>query len=68
MWFCGKDFNEFDKQEEFGFHYPHIGYGSKDDGASTNIDLCCDCFDKMMKEYVEKQIKPTAIPLALDGG
>lgn len=50
--FCGKELNELDSQENFGFHYQHIGYGSQYDGESIDIDLCCDCFDKMMSEYV----------------
>lgn len=49
---CGKEFNEFDRQEDFGFYYPNIGYGSKFDGTHISIDLCCDCFDKMIEEYV----------------
>ena len=50
--FCKKEFDALDNQEGFGFHYPRIGYGSKFDGGSIDIDLCCDCFDKMMDEYV----------------
>lgn len=50
--FCKKEFDVFDEQEGFGFHYSGIGYGSKFDGGSIDIDLCCDCFDKMMDEYV----------------
>lgn len=55
--FCGKDFRDWDTQEGFGFHHPHIGYGSNYDGMSINIDLCCDCFDEMIKEYVEPRLK-----------
>lgn len=50
--FCGKELNELDSQENFGFHYQHIGYGSRYDGESIDIDLCCNCFDKMMSDYV----------------
>lgn len=55
--FCGKELDEFDTQEGFGFHHSHIGYGSQYDGKSINIDLCCDCFDKMMEEYVEPKLE-----------
>lgn len=48
---CGKDFDEWDTQEGFGFHY-HVGYGSGFDGSRINLDLCCDCFDKLMNEYI----------------
>lgn len=27
------------------------------DEMSIEIDLCCNCFDKMMKEYVEPKLK-----------
>lgn len=57
--FCGKELDELDTQEGFGFHHPHIGYGSQYDGESIDIDLCCDCFDKMMEEYVEPKLKIT---------
>lgn len=49
---CGKEFDVFDRQEGFGFHYHNIGYGSKFDETNMDIDLCCDCFDKMIEEYV----------------
>lgn len=49
---CGKKFDELDAQENFGFHYRNIGYGSCFDESHIDIDLCCDCFDTMMKEYV----------------
>ena len=69
---CGKFLNEYDEQENFGLHYNSIGYGSKYDGCNINIDMCCECFDKMMKDYIQpklqfKMVKPE-IPLALDGG
>lgn len=54
---CGKFFNAYDEQEEFGLHYCHIGYGSKYDSCDIDIDMCCDCFDKMMEEYVEPRLK-----------
>ena len=55
--FCGKDFDHWDIQEGFGFHFPRIGYGSKYDEMSIEIDLCCNCFDKMIQEYVEPRLK-----------
>lgn len=54
---CGKELNEFDMQENFGLHYSNIGYGSKFDGESIDVDICCTCFDKMMDEYITPQIK-----------
>ena len=49
--FCGKEFDEWDNQEGFGFTH-RVGFGSKFDGQVIEVDLCCDCFDKMMEEYV----------------
>lgn len=49
---CGKEFDEFDKQEMFCIYQSEIGYGSKFDGDNIDIDLCCCCFDKLMDEYV----------------
>lgn len=54
---CGKTFDEFDEQENFGLHYDTIGYGSAFDGETIDIDMCCNCFDKLMKNYVLPQMK-----------
>ena len=54
---CSKDFNVFDEQEHFGLHYNNVGYGSKYDERHIDIDMCCDCFDKMMVEYIEPRLK-----------
>lgn len=49
--FCGKEFDLWDTQEDFGFSY-RVGYGSKFDECDIDVDLCTDCFDKMMDEYI----------------
>ena len=54
---CGKFLNEYDEQENFGLHYNNIGYGSKYDGCNINIDMCCECFDKMMKDYIQPRLQ-----------
>ena len=54
---CGKFLNEYDEQENFGLHYNSIGYGSKYDGCNINIDMCCECFDKMMKDYIQPKLQ-----------
>ena len=54
---CGKFLNEYDEQEKFGLHYDSIGYGSKYDGCNINIDMCCECFDKMMKDYIQPRLQ-----------
>lgn len=44
---CGKAFDLWDNQEDFGFDY-HIGYGSRHDMERIQLHLCCDCFDKTL--------------------
>lgn len=46
---CGKDFDIWDNQEDFAL-YRNVGYGSGYDGCKIELDLCCDCFDKLVKE------------------
>ena len=46
---CGSVFNEWDIQQDIGIH-KQICYGSKHDTEYINLDLCCDCFDKVMDE------------------
>lgn len=50
---CGKDFDEWDKQESFGLNYD-IGYGSDFDGSKIRLDLCCRCFDDLMNHILPK--------------
>lgn len=65
---CGKDFDEWDTQEGFGFHC-HVGYGSGFDGSIINMDMCCDCFDRLMNEYIipNSRISPIEKEGGLDG-
>lgn len=44
---CGKEFDFWDEQENFCFEY-QIGYGSVHDGENLSLNLCCDCFDKVI--------------------
>lgn len=43
----------WDEQEDFSL-YRHIGYGSKYDGDTIQLDMCCDCFDKLMDSLILK--------------
>lgn len=57
---CGKEFDIFDDQLEFGFH-KIVGYGSIHDCEEFNLDICCDCFDKIMKILIPNcKITPIA--------
>lgn len=45
---CGKKFNIWDLNERFSMHR-RMGYGSKYDGDSLELDLCCECMDKLIE-------------------
>ena len=44
---CGKQLDEWDIQEDYSADY-RVGYGSKYDKCRIQIQLCCECFDKVM--------------------
>lgn len=50
---CGKEFDMWDEQEDFSL-VRHVGYGSKYDGETIQLDMCCDCFDKLMDGLIPK--------------
>ena len=57
---CAKEFDVWDRQEDFGFHY-RVGYGSKYDGDKIDLDLCCRCFDDVFEKILPKcKINPLA--------
>ena len=44
---CSKEFDFWDEQENFCFNHT-IGYGSAHDGETISLNLCCNCFDKVI--------------------
>lgn len=44
---CGKEFDLWDEQQDFCFERK-IQYGSIHDSEQLSINLCCDCFDKVI--------------------
>ena len=48
---CGKEFDMRDDYAEFGIHKQAV-YGSKYDGDNIDLDICCDCFDKLMDKFI----------------
>lgn len=55
---CGKEFDKLDELEGFGVH-TRFGYGSKFDGDNVELDLCCECLDKLMDKLIrECKINP----------
>lgn len=60
---CGSRFGFYDEQAEFSIH-KHIGYGSKNDGAYVELDICCNCMDALIERCA---IRPIEVELD-DGG
>lgn len=56
---CGKEFNEYDLYEDCGIHHT-CGYGSKHDGHEIKIDMCIECFDKLIDNALENVIDKDA--------
>ena len=54
---CGKDFDLWDKQENFGFDY-YVGYGSKYDLQHITVHFCCKCFDQLLDELTPRMVIP----------
>ncbi len=55
---CGKKLDIWDTQGDFSIQR-HLGYGSRYDGANLDLDLCCDCMDKIIEECA---IPPIEMP------
>lgn len=45
---CGKEFDIWDKKEGFVIH-KRCGYGTKYDGETLNLDICCDCMERLIE-------------------
>lgn len=45
--FCGTKLTTWDLQEDYTIHTT-CGYGSSHDGDTVRLQLCCDCFDKIV--------------------
>lgn len=48
---CGKTFDFWDTQEDFSIERS-LGYGTKYDGSTLELDLCCECMEKLIEECV----------------
>ena len=57
---CGKELDIFDLQQEFTIHRK-IEYGSSYDGCIVHLQLCCDCFDKMVESCKVNPITEVAV-------
>jgi len=52
---CGEKFNILDERANFGLHYK-VGFGSKYDLTKIDLNMCCNCFDKVL-DYILPQCK-----------
>lgn len=48
---CGKKFDFWDTQEDFSIER-NLGYGTKYDGSILELDLCCECMEKLIEDCV----------------
>ena len=46
---CGKNLDFWDQNEDFSWTR-HLGYGTKYDGNTLNLHLCCECIKKIIEE------------------
>ncbi len=45
---CGHEFDFWDEEEGFAYN-GLLGYGSKYDGSALQLNLCCECMDKIIE-------------------
>lgn len=53
---CGKKFDIWDAQEDFTIQ-TQMGYGTKFDGDSLEIHLCCSCMEMLIDGCIISPIK-----------
>lgn len=53
---CGKEFDIWDENADFTLDH-EIGYGSEHDRHHLHMNLCCDCFDKVVNFLVENSVE-----------
>lgn len=58
---CGREFDIFDKKAGFSLH-KKIGYGSRYDGDTLELDMCCDCMDGLIESCAISPIRSPSEP------
>lgn len=57
---CGREIYMWDEDNGFSID-TRFGYGSKRDGEKIQLDLCCNCMDKVADYVIQKcKINPIA--------
>lgn len=51
---CGKQIDQICADQAVVSIHSSIGYGSKYDGDTFDLDIYCDCFDKLIDGFTEK--------------
>lgn len=46
---CGKEFDLLDEQEGLSIN-KRYGHGTKHDGATINLDICCACMERLIEK------------------
>jgi len=46
---CGKSLDFWDENEDFSW-VKHLGYGTKYDGGTLDLHLCCECVEKLIEK------------------
>ena len=45
---CGKPLDVYDMNQRIAVH-TRLGYGSKYDGETVALHMCCECFDRLIE-------------------
>lgn len=53
---CGKELDFWDEQQDFSIH-KQIGYGSFYDGDYIDLQVCCDCMDRIIEKCAVSPIE-----------
>lgn len=52
---CGKKFDDWDEESSLTIDRC-MGYGSRRDGEHVHIDICANCFDKLLDDIEKAKI------------
>lgn len=54
---CGKNIRDLTFDDNEKQEYSSLHYNADKNRFSVQIDMCQDCFDKMMEEYIKSRLK-----------
>ena len=52
---CGKELDLWDKQEDSTIH-KNLGYGTKYDGDTLKLKICCECMNHIIETCAQSPI------------